>query len=258
MQFNSQRFQEIKTNKEEEPRMEQFFGEGNVFDLEETSGGNRQYRVPKKEASPLDRLAILDKVPLKGRAGFMMLFILHVLIFPILLMTSSFGDFGLSLLSAIAIVVLWKQIRFEEVEHLDHYVGNLVITGKALLMQGKWSKKLFRYSMHLMFAGVGLLIINVLLMGIFFSGSWKDAFELMAIFLFSIGLVFSLSKREWALGEQITIAMAFILLIDILLSAIRGDYSVLSVSFFILLWFACSHIHLWRKALEGKAERGVE
>lgn len=247
MQFNSQRFQQLSTKKEDEPKFEQYFGEGNVFDLEKTSGGNRAYRPPVKETTLLDTLSVIDRFPIHGRAGFMVLFILHLIFLPIFLWGASWSEAGLSVLVAGGILFLWKQVRFQSIEHLDHYIGNVVTTLKAFLKQGEVSRKLFNHSTQLMMIGWGVLLGNTLVLSFLLPHVWKDALFLISLFLFAIGLILKIIIREWELSDRMNVVICMTLLLDVFLSSLRGEYAVLSVFTFAILWFVGSHLHLWRE-----------
>lgn len=255
MKFNSQKFTNADKSIKSGERLEQYFGDGNVFEQQKTSGGikkntNKQKREPK---DPYKILGIARFLPISGKSGYLSLLILLALSFVFLFFFQAWGSLLMTIPLGVITFVFWKKIHFNNPNNLLHYLSNAMVTWKALMCQISIMDKLMAHSRSILFGSLVLLMIDKLLFTWFMPSGLISALNGVGLFGILLGLALCFGKKELSFIYQCLVIYSFTLMAEVFIYVFAMAYlSAFSVLTFLFIWTVTSYLKEWSQAMEEK------
>jgi hypothetical protein len=245
---NSQRFNQQNKHHQNNDEIEQYFGNGNIFEQQKLSGGSKVVAKPinKPKKEPFSMLSQIDQVPIEKGRGFLAFFILMVIMLVWLLFYMSWGSLFNTILLGIIAFLGWKRLSFQMPDEFHYYLSNANVTWKAFLHQIPLTNALMDYSRHILLWSILAISVESILLDLFLPSSMTSLIHSISFFGILIGLTLCFGNRQYAFMNQALTLYGWMLMLQILVYGIAYAYMPVLAGFtFLFAWVLASYLKEW-------------
>jgi len=246
LQYNSSKFQKekvVKTNNE----LEQFFGNGNLFEQQQLSGGMKPIKkVQKRNVELYTFFNVMDKIPISPNKGYLMLLIIAFFLIPIFLFNLQIGNALASLIVVFISFLFWKRVSIEKHDSFSHYLNNAVITLKAMLKQLPFVEDMVSYSKQIVTWSILVAVIQVIIFELFLPAPLNSLINGLTFFIMIVGVLFCFANKELAFIHLSLKFFSLFCLVRIIYYGLFHSYlyGFLGISF-LFFWTISIYVRAW-------------
>lgn len=217
MQYNSSKFSQNINQDTEQQELEQYFGDGNLFEQQKIAGGAKSVvQVKKEKVEYENRFGFVDAIPINGKVGYIVflatLSILFIWFFFSFQVSNAFGTLILAIIS----FIVYRKVSFDLPKNFPHYLSNATITWKAMLRQIKPLRELTSKGIPLVYFSIIVFAVQKFVLDFILPASFSSLISGLNFFLFILAISFVFGHKQYVFLSQALKLQAILCMLELL------------------------------------------